>query len=151
MKSFGSSTETDNFLCQSDTALAAFCPNLGQSNVYTQLFTFSLYQIQLGFGIGRECIDSNYAGQFVYICDVAYMFQQVRKTFLQSLQVLLVQVCLRNAAVVFQSTNSSYDNNCVRFQTCHTALDIQEFLCTKVSTETSLCDGVISKIQSTSW
>ena len=24
--------QTDNFLCQSDTALAAFCPNLGQSN-----------------------------------------------------------------------------------------------------------------------
>ena len=76
------------------------------------------------------------------------MFQKVRKSFLQSLQVLLVQVSLRNAAVVFQSTNSSYDNNCAGFQTCHTAFDIQEFLCTKVCTETSLCDGIVSKTKS---
>ena len=75
------------------------------------------------------------------------MLQQVRKTSLQSLQVLIVQVCLRNAAVVLQSTYSRYDNNCVRLQSCHTALDIQELLSTQVSAEACLCDGVISQVQ----
>ena len=75
------------------------------------------------------------------------MLQQVRKTSLQSLQVLLVQVCLRNAAVVLQSTNGCYDNNCVGLQACHTALDIQELLSTQVSAEACLCDGVISQVQ----
>ena len=56
------------------TAFAAFCPYFRQSNVNAQLFTFFFNQIQLCFGIGRECIDGNYAWQFVYILDVAYMF-----------------------------------------------------------------------------
>ena len=75
------------------------------------------------------------------------MLQQVRKTSLQSLQVLIVQVCLRHAAVVLQSTYSRYDNDCVRLQTCHTALDIQELLSTQVSAEACLCDSVISQVQ----
>ena len=76
------------------------------------------------------------------------MFQQVRKTFLQSLQVLIVQVCFCNAAVVLQSTHGSYDHDCVRFQSCHTALDVQEFLCTQVSAETSLGHSIVGKLQS---
>ena len=76
------------------------------------------------------------------------MFQKVWKTFLKSLKVLIVKISLRNAAIVFQCTDSSNDNNCIWFQTSHTAFDIKEFLGTKVSTESSLCDGVISKLQS---
>ena len=33
-------------------------------------------------------------------------------------------------------------------KTCHTAFDVKEFLCTKVSTESSLCDGIISQLHS---
>ena len=74
------------------------------------------------------------------------MLQKVWKTFLQSFQVLIVQVSLWNAAIIFQCTYGSYDHYCVWLQTCHTAFDVQEFLCTKVSTKTSLCDGVIRKL-----
>ena len=76
------------------------------------------------------------------------MLQQVRKSLLQSLQVLIVQVSLRNSAIVLQSTNGRYDNNCVRLQACHTALDIQELLSTQVCAEACLGNGVVSQLQS---
>ena len=58
-------------------AFAAFCPYLGKCNVNAKLFTFCLNQVKLCLGIGRECIDSNYTWKFVYILDIAYMFQKV--------------------------------------------------------------------------
>ena len=72
------------------------------------------------------------------------MFQQVWKSFFQCFQVLIVQVSLWNAAVVFQSTDSCYDNYSVWCQACHTALDIQEFLSSQVSAEACFCDGVVT-------
>ena len=75
------------------------------------------------------------------------MFQEVRHTFLKSFQVLVVQVCFRNAAVVFQGAYGCHDDNCVRFQARHTALDVKEFLRAKVCAEACLCDGVISQLQ----
>ncbi|CCY96953.1 uncharacterized protein BN514_01331 [Ruminococcus sp. CAG:17] len=76
------------------------------------------------------------------------MFQKVRDTFLKSLKVLVVEICFCNTTVVFQGTYSCYDNNSTWCKSCHTALDIQELLSTKVSTKTSLCDGIICKLHS---
>ncbi len=115
-----------------------FCPYLGKDNVYAKLLAFCLYQVKLCLCIGRELIDSYYAGQLVYVGNVAYMLQQVRKSLLQSLQVLIVEVSLCHTAVVFQRTNSCYDYNCIRFQACHTAFDVEEFLGSEVCAEASL-------------
>ena len=73
------------------------------------------------------------------------MFQKVWKSFFQCFQVFIIKVCFCYTAIIFQSTYSSYDNNCAWVQTCHTALDVQEFFCSKVSAESSLCNCVISK------
>ena len=139
--------ETDYFFCKLQTAFATFCPYFRKSYVYAHFFTFCLYKIKLCLGICWESIDSNYTWKFVYICNIAYMFQKVRETFFKSLKVLVVQVSFCNAAIVFQSTNSCNNNNSVWFQTCHTAFDVKEFLSTKVSAEASLCNCVISQFQ----
>ena len=76
------------------------------------------------------------------------MFQKVRETFLKSLKVLIVKISLCNTTIVFQCTNSRNDNNCTWMKICHTALDVKEFLCTKISTKTSLCNCIISKLHS---
>ena len=76
------------------------------------------------------------------------MFQQVRKTFFQSFQIFFGHVCFRHAAVVFQSFDRSYDDNCVWLKFSKTAFDIQEFLSTQVSAETSLCYYIIAKVHS---
>ena len=74
------------------------------------------------------------------------MLQQVRKTFLQSLQIFIVEVSLCHAAVVFQRAYRCNDDNCVRLQSCHTALDVQEFLGSEVCAEARLCYRVVSKL-----
>ena len=76
------------------------------------------------------------------------MFQKVRKTLLKSLKILIIQICLRNTTVIFQCADSSNDYNSTWVKICHTALDIKEFLCTKVCTKTSLCNCIISKLHS---
>ena len=76
------------------------------------------------------------------------MLQKVRNTLLKSFQILIVQVCLRNAAIVLQRTNGRYDDNCARLQSRHTALDVEEFLSTEVCTKACLCDRIITKLQS---
>ena len=74
------------------------------------------------------------------------MFKKVRDTFFKSLKVFVVKVCFSYAAVVFKSSNCSNKYNCLWFKTLKTALDIDKFLCTKVSTETSLCNYIISNL-----
>ena len=76
------------------------------------------------------------------------MLQQVGKTFFQRFQVLVIQLILGNAAVIFQCTYGSYDDDGRGSQSCHTAFDIQEFFCAQISAEAGLCDGVIAQLQS---
>ena len=130
--------ETYDLFSQLHAAFAAFCPYLGQNYVYAKLLALLLYQLNLSLSIGRELVDGYYAGQLIYVGDIAYMLQKVRKSFLQSLQILVVQLSLRNAAVVLQGTYGRYDDNCVGLQACHTALDIQELLCSQVCAEACL-------------
>ena len=47
---------------------------------------------------------------------------------------------------MLQGTYRRYYNDRRRFQLCHPALDIQEFLRTQVSAEASLCDRVITQL-----
>ena len=82
----------------------------------------------------------------IYIFDVAHVLQKVRKSLLQRLQILIVEICLCHAAVVLQRTNRCNDDNRIRFQTGHTAFDVQEFLCAKVTAEACLCNGVITEL-----
>ena len=71
--------QTQNFFCKFDSAFAAFCPYFGKCYVYAKFFTFCFYKVKLCLCICRECIDSNNTRKLVYILDVAYMFQKVRK------------------------------------------------------------------------
>ncbi len=105
--------EAKYFFSKFDSAFSAFCPYFGKGYIYAKFFTFCFYKIKLCLCICRECIDSNYAWQFVNILDVGYMFQKVWETFLKCFQVFIVKVSFCNTAVVFQGTYSSYDNNCL--------------------------------------
>ena len=137
--------QTDDFLCQLDAAFAALCPYFRQCHIYAELLAFCFYKIKLCLCIGRECVDRYDARKLVYVLDVGNMLEQVRDTLFKCLDILVVQVSLCNASVVLQCTNCCHDNNCTRMQIRHTALDIQELLCTEVCTEACLCDRIVSQ------
>ena len=74
------------------------------------------------------------------------MLQQVRKPFFQRLQIFVIEICFCYTAVVFQSTNSCYNDNCIWLDSCHTAFDIKEFLCSEIRTKSGFCDCIISQL-----
>ena len=128
VKAVGLIAQTDNLGSQSLAALAALCPDLGQSDIDTQLVALGLDQIQLSLGVGGECVDRDNAGQAKDGLHVIDVLQQVGQTLFQSLQVLVVQVGLGHAAVVLEGADSCNDDNGGGLQTCHAAFNVDEFL-----------------------
>ena len=139
--------ETDDFLCEGLAAFAALGPDFGQSDIDAELSALGLDQVELFFGIGRESVDGHDAGETEYVLNVVDVLQQVGKTFLECLEILVVEVCFRHAAVIFQSADSSYEDNCAGMKVCQTALDIKELLCAEVGSEACLCDGVVTELE----
>ena len=86
-------------------------------------------------GVGRESVDRHDAGETEYVLDVVDMLEQVGKTLLQCVEVLVVEISLGNAAVILQSSYSRDNNNCGGLEACHTALDVEELLSAKVCWE----------------
>ena len=75
------------------------------------------------------------------------MLKQVGQALLQGLQVLLVQVRLGHAPVVFQRPDRGHHHNGAGGQSRQTALDVQEFLRPQVRAEARLRHGVVRQPQ----
>ena len=81
--------------------------------------------------------------EFLNILDVLL---QVDDTFLQGLDILFLEFCLGNAAVIFESLDACYDDNRVGMQVSHAALDVKELLSAEVSAESRLSDRVVGDL-----
>ena len=75
------------------------------------------------------------------------MLQQVGKARLERLEVLLVELVFRHAAVVLKRADRGHHNHGVGLEACQAALDVEELLRAQIGTETSLGDGVVAKRQ----
>jgi hypothetical protein len=75
------------------------------------------------------------------------MAQEVRDALLERVHVVLVDLILGYAAVVFQgSGRGDYDDG-VRLELRDAALDIEEFFRAQISAEARLCDGVVAQLE----
>ena len=75
------------------------------------------------------------------------MLQQVRQARFQRLQVFLVQVGNRNAAVILQRAHRGNNNHGIGLQAAQAALDVQELLSAQVSAKSSFRYRVIAQSQ----
>ena len=75
------------------------------------------------------------------------MTQQVWNSIFQRCEVLAGKLCFCKAAMHLESTHCCYDNNCIRLESCHPALDIKELLRSEVCTEACLCHCVVTLLE----
>ena len=137
--------QTHDFLGQLYAAFAALCPNLGKSNVDTELLALGANQVDFRLGISGELVDGDNTRETEYLSDVFHVLKQVGKTLFQRLEVFLVQIRLGNAAMVLQCANCGNYHNGIRLQARKAALDVQEFLGSQVGTETSFSYRVVAQ------
>ena len=135
----------DHFVSQSQTALAALRPDLGQGHVHAQLAALGLHEVELGLRVGREGVDGHHAGQVVHVRDVLHVLQQVRQARLQRLEVLLGEVGLGHAAVVLQRAHRGDDHHRVGLKTGEAALDVEELLRAQIGAEAGLGHAVVAE------
>ena len=76
------------------------------------------------------------------------MAKKVRNTLFECAEILGVKLLFVKSAMHFERTNSCDNNNCVGRKACHSALDIEKFLCAEISTEACLGDSVIAHFES---
>ena len=75
------------------------------------------------------------------------MFLKIYNSFCKRFQILSGQLIFCNSSIILQSPDSCNQNYCIRFKTCHAALDIHEFLSAKVRTEAGFGDGNVTQLQ----
>ena len=73
------------------------------------------------------------------------MLQQVGKTRLQSLEVLLVEIGFRHAAVIFERAHRGDDHHCIGLQPREAAFDVEELLRTQIGAEARLGHAVVAE------
>ena len=66
------------------------------------------------------------------------MLKKVRETLFECLKVFFIKICLGDATMVFQRANRCHNNNSIRLKTRKAALDVEKFLCAKVSAKACL-------------
>ena len=130
--------QAHHFVGQGQAALAALRPHLGQRHVHAQLAALVLHQLELGFRVRGEAVDGHDARQLVHLRDVLHVLQQVRQTRLQRLEVLVVEIGLRHAAVVLQRAHRGHDDHRVGIEARKAALDVEELLRAQVGAEAGL-------------
>ena len=107
-------TQAYYFFCQFFAAGAAFCPYLGKRYVYAQLLAFFTDQTDLCFRVSRETVDCYYCRKLKDLRNIFYMFQKIRDSLFQGLQIFFLQVCLCYSAIIFQRFDRCYNNHCRR-------------------------------------
>ena len=143
----GLAAQADDLLRQSQAALAALGPNLAEGHIDAQFLTSVLHQLQLRGGVGGEGVDGHHTGQAVDLGDVLHMLEQVGQAPFQGGQVLLVQVGLGHAAVVFQRPDGGDNHHGAGGQARQAAFDVQKLLRPQIRAEARLGDGVIRQPQ----
>ncbi len=86
------------------------------------------HQRKFRLGICGEAIDGNHAGQAIDVRHVGDVAGKVGDACCQRIQVLLAQLVLGHAAVVFESTNRGHHHYRIGLEATHAAGDVQELL-----------------------
>ena len=105
-----------------------------------------LYDRILGVSVTDERVKGNDHRNLIFL-DVLDVSRQVDQAFLQGLDVLLLQVRAGYAAVILEGLDGRDQDNGVRTQAGHAALDIQEFLRAQVGAEAGFRNGIIRHLQ----
>ena len=137
--------KSENFFRKLDSAFAAFSPYFGECNINTEFFAFFSDKLKFRFCIGRESVDCNHAWESVILRYVFHVLQEIWNTLFECFEVFVIEVSLCNAAVIFQCSYGCNNNCRIRSEACFSALDVNEFFCSEVSSETCFRDNDISE------
>ena len=130
---------------QLECALATLGPDLGETNVHTNLLALGCNEVEFGLGVGRESVDRDDAGQTEDALDVLDMTEQVGHTGLEGLEILGVEIGLGHTAVVLEGAGGSDHHDGARANPGHAALDVEELLGSEVRAEACLGNGNIAE------
>ena len=135
-----------NLLRQFLAACAAVSPDRRLRELTAEISAVILYDLRFRLGVRDKGIQRDNRGntELLHVLDV---LAQVDDTLLQCFKVLLLQVCLRDAAVVLQRLDARDNDGRIGLQSRDAALDVQEFLCAEVRAEAGLRDAVICHLQ----
>ena len=110
------------------------------------LSAFCFNQLPLFLCICRKCIQRDYAGQTKDIPDITDMTEQVRKSFLQGLKILLAKLVLCLPSMHLERTHGRHHYHGIRMYPGFPALDIQKLLSSQICAKTSFRHGVIRQL-----
>ncbi len=127
-------------------AFAAHRPVIGHQRLDAKRLALFPDQRDLGIGVGREAIDRDDSRQteFLDVLDVAL---KIAHAALERLQVFLLQIAFRDAAVHLERADGRDDHHAIGFQPGLAALDVEEFLRAEVGAEAGLGHHVIRELQ----
>ena len=75
------------------------------------------------------------------------MLEEIRQSFFQCVQVFIVQLCLCDAAMIFQRPDGRHDNDGAGPQSGHSAFDVHELLRPQIGGKTGLRDRIVAHFQ----
>ena len=125
-------------------ALATFKEAVIDNTAYTQFFLAMVYQaLYFLIGVVGITIERN-NDVSLPLTQVVDMLVKIFKTFLETFNVWLFYLALLYSAVHLQTVACRYYYHQVGQAVELTALDVQKFLCAQVSTESCLCDNIVT-------
>ena len=134
----------DNSLCQFNGTLATFQESLVHSEADAQVLTVLTNDVDLLLQVCIMTIEGNndWLPKALHVTDMAI---QVLQTFRQSFGIRFLDMFEVNTSMHLQTLRSGNNNHQSRLETRLATLDVKELLCTKVSTESSLCHHIVAE------
>ena len=104
------------------------------------------YVLYLSIGIASETVECNDYGQTVF-CNVFYMRLKIDGSLCKSIKILFGKLVLRYSSVIFERTDSRYDNDGRRSKTCLSAFYIKELFSSEIRTEACFGYRIVGKLE----
>ena len=134
------------FFCKFHAAGAAFLPHFGYGELTSSVFTEFPHISDFCLRIGNKSVQCN-NNRYAVLMQILDMFLKINNSRLQCRQILHSQIALLYSAIILKRTDSGNQYHCIRFQPCHTAFNVKEFLRSQISAESSLRNDIIRHLK----
>ena len=139
-------TRLNDLLRQLHAAVAALAEHVGEREIGAVLLAVAFDIGELRLGVGAKAVDRHDDRHAVF-AHVFNVYAEVDNALLKRLKVLLRDLRLGHAAVVFQGAAGGDQHDGGRTQTGKAALDVEEFFRTQIGAEACLGDAVVSQLE----
>ena len=99
--------------------------------------------------IGRKTVDCHHARKMIDFADVCHMAEQIRQSARERLEILRAERIFGKTTVHLQGAHRRHEDDCIRHEPRHAALDIQKFFRSEVGTEARLGHGIVGVVHRT--